>query len=73
MRLHTSCSELCERTADVILSEGHYLRHPMRLQNRVRKLPPGAIFRTNQKAVTPWTRFNVAYLLELVFAQCIRG
>lgn len=122
MMLHTSCSELCERTADVILSEGHFLRHLMRLQDRVREatagglrvldelgaevfcrpeqslylwarfpgiddtavltrevqgrgvtLAPGAIFQTNQKAVTPWTRLNVAYLQEPVFAQCIRG
>lgn len=105
MMLHTSCSELCERTADVILSEGHFLRHLMRLQDRVREATagglrvldelgaevfcrpeqslylwarfpriddtavltrevqgrgvtraPGAIFQTNQKTVTPWTR-----------------
>ena len=114
MMLHTSCSELCERTADVILSEGHFLRHLMRLtagglrvldelgaevfcrpeqslylwarfpgiedtavltrevQGRGVMLAPGAIFQTNQKAVTPWTRLNVAYLQEPVFGQCIR-
>ncbi|MGC7840747.1 PLP-dependent aminotransferase family protein [Pseudomonas sp. L7] len=121
MMLHTSCSELCERTADVILSEGHFLRHLMRLQDRVREatagglrvldelgaevfcrpeqslylwarfpgiddtavltrevqgrgvmLAPGAIFQTNQKAVTAWTRLNVAYLQEAVFIQCLR-
>ncbi|MCU1732657.1 MULTISPECIES: PLP-dependent aminotransferase family protein [unclassified Pseudomonas] len=121
MMLHTSCSELCERTVDVILGEGHFLRHLMRLQDRAREatfrglrvldelgaevfcrpeqslylwarfpgiddtasftrevqgkgvmLAPGAIFQTNQKGVTPWTRLNVAYLEEPVFADCIR-
>lgn len=33
----------------------------------------GAIFQTNQKAVTPWTLLNVAFLQEPVFAQCIRA
>ncbi|WP_175650424.1 aminotransferase-like domain-containing protein [Pseudomonas sp. Marseille-P9899] len=121
MMLHTSCSELCERTVDVILGEGHFLRHLMRLQDRAREatfrglevldelgaevfcrpeqslylwarfpgiddtasftrevqgkgvmLAPGAIFQTNQKGVTPWTRLNVAYLQDPVFADCIR-
>ncbi|MFJ7004983.1 hypothetical protein [Pseudomonas putida] len=35
--------------------------------------PAGKIFQTNQKAVTPWTRLNVAYLQEPVFAPCIRA
>jgi len=35
--------------------------------------PARKIFQTNQKAVTPWTRLNVAYLQEPVFAQCIRA
>lgn len=122
MMLHTSCSELCERTVEVILGEGHFLRHLMRLQDRVGEatarglevldglgaevfcrpeqslylwarfpgiadtavltrevqakgvmLAPGAIFQTDQKAVVPWTRLNIAYLGEAVFAGCIRG
>ncbi|ACO79762.1 regulatory protein GntR [Azotobacter vinelandii CA] len=122
MLLHTSSSELCERTVDVILSEGHFLRHLTRLQDRVREatlhglnvldelgvevfcrpeqslylwarfpgvwdsslftqevqaqgltLAPGAIFKTDQKAPTPWTRLNVAYVGEPLFAQCIRS
>lgn len=36
MLLHTSTSELCERTVDVILMEGHFLRHLTRLQERLR-------------------------------------
>lgn len=36
MLLHTSSSEFCERTVDVILGEGHFLRHTIRLQERVR-------------------------------------
>ena len=35
MLLHTSSSELCERTVDVILTEGHFLRHLIRLQERL--------------------------------------
>lgn len=35
MLLHTSSSELCERTMDVILTEGHFLRHLIRLQERL--------------------------------------
>jgi DNA-binding transcriptional MocR family regulator len=36
MLLHTSTSEFCERTVDVILGEGHFLRHLVRLQERLR-------------------------------------
>ena len=36
MLLHTSTSELCERTVDVILTEGHFLRHLIRLQERLK-------------------------------------
>lgn len=36
MLLHTSSSEFCERTVDVILTEGHFLRHLIRLQERLR-------------------------------------
>ena len=36
MLLHTSSSEFCERTVDVILGEGHFLRHLTRLQERLR-------------------------------------
>ncbi|BAN55007.1 GntR family transcriptional regulator [Pseudomonas putida] len=43
------------------------------VQGRGVMLAPGAIFQTNQKAVTPWTLLNVAFLQEPVFAQCIRA
>jgi len=33
--IHVSSSEYCERTVDVILSEGHYQRHLARLRNRM--------------------------------------
>lgn len=33
--IHVSSSEYCERTIDVILSEGHYLRHLARLRSRL--------------------------------------
>ena len=33
--IHGSSSEYCERTVDVILSEGHYQRHVNRLQERL--------------------------------------
>ncbi|MFP3548289.1 aminotransferase class I/II-fold pyridoxal phosphate-dependent enzyme, partial [Rhizobium sp. SIMBA_035] len=35
MLLHTSSSEFCERVVDVILTEGHFLRHLIRLQERL--------------------------------------
>jgi DNA-binding transcriptional MocR family regulator len=37
MLLHTSSSEFCERTMDVILTEGHFLRHLIRLQERLKE------------------------------------
>lgn len=36
MLLHTSSSEFCERVVDVILTEGHFLRHLIRLQERLK-------------------------------------
>lgn len=36
MLLHTSSSEFCERVVDVILQEGHFLRHLVRLQERAK-------------------------------------
>lgn len=35
MLIHVSSSEYCERTLDVILSEGHYNRHAARLRDRL--------------------------------------
>jgi len=35
MLVHVSSSEYCERTLDVILSEGHYSRHAARLRDRL--------------------------------------
>lgn len=67
MMLHTSCSELCERTADVILSEGHFLRHLMRLQDRVREATAGGlrvldelgaeVFCRPEQSLYLWARF----------------
>lgn len=37
MLLHTSSSEFCERTVDVVLMEGHFLRHQLRLQERLKE------------------------------------
>lgn len=36
MLLHTSSSEFSERIVDVILAEGHFLRHQIRLQERLK-------------------------------------
>ena len=35
MLVHVSSSEYCERTLDVILSEGHFNRHTARLRDRL--------------------------------------
>lgn len=41
--IHVSSSEYCERTVDVILSEGHYQRHLNRLQTRLGEATRNAI------------------------------
>ncbi|HBO1215098.1 TPA: PLP-dependent aminotransferase family protein [Pseudomonas aeruginosa] len=121
MVLHNSGAEYSERTVEVILSEGHFLRHLSRLQDRLRQatanglqlldelgaqvfcrpeqslylwarfpgiddantltrhclgqgvmLAPGAIFSTQPKSPSPWTRLNVAYLNDPLFSKSIR-
>lgn len=37
MLIHVSSSEYCERTLDAIVSDGHFLRHTNRLQERLRR------------------------------------
>ncbi|MDR5773500.1 MULTISPECIES: PLP-dependent aminotransferase family protein [unclassified Caballeronia] len=37
MLTHVSSSEYCERTLDAIVSDGHFLRHTNRLQDRLRR------------------------------------
>lgn len=41
--IHVSGSEHCERTVDVILSEGHYQRHLNRLRDRLRAATQSAV------------------------------
>ncbi|WP_095162794.1 PLP-dependent aminotransferase family protein [Pseudomonas sp. Irchel 3F5] len=67
MLLHTSSSELCERTVDVILTEGHFLRHSIRLQERLQAATTGAlqmldeigaeVFARPQQSLYLWVRF----------------
>lgn len=40
--IHVSSSEYCERTVDVMLSEGHYQRHLTRLRSRLGEATEGA-------------------------------
>lgn len=40
--IHVSSSEYCERTVDVMLSEGHYQRHLKRLRGRLGEATAGA-------------------------------
>lgn len=40
--IHVSSSEYCERTVDVMLSEGHYQRHLIRLRRRLGEATDGA-------------------------------
>lgn len=40
--IHVSSSEYCERTVDVMLSEGHYQRHLTRLRSRLEAATEGA-------------------------------
>lgn len=41
--IHVSSSEYCERTVDVILSEGHYQRHIARLRERITEATTKAV------------------------------
>lgn len=41
--IHVSSSEYCERTVDVILSEGHYQRHLARLRDRITEATAQAV------------------------------
>ena len=41
--IHVSSSEYCERTVDVILSEGHYQRHLARLRDRITEATTKAV------------------------------
>lgn len=41
--IHVNSSEYCERTVDVILSEGHYQRHLTRLRNRITEATSKAV------------------------------
>lgn len=41
--IHVSSSEYCERTVDVILSEGHYQRHLSRLRDRITEATSKAV------------------------------
>lgn len=41
--IHVSSSEYCERTVDVILSEGHYQRHLARLRDRITEATAKAV------------------------------
>ncbi|ALI09771.1 MULTISPECIES: PLP-dependent aminotransferase family protein [Pseudomonas] len=67
MLLHTSSSELCERTVDVVLMEGHFLRHLIRLQERVKSATAAAlqmldemgaeVFCRPEQSLYLWARF----------------
>ena len=43
MLTHVSSSEYCERTLEVILSEGHFLRHTNRMQDKLRRATASGI------------------------------
>lgn len=67
MLLHTSSSELCERTVDVILMEGHFLRHLIRLQERLKEATAAGlrmldeigveVFCRPEQSLYVWARF----------------
>jgi DNA-binding transcriptional MocR family regulator len=120
MLTHVSSSEYCERTLDAIVSDGHFLRHTNRLQERLKRatatgvealtrlnatifkvsdqslylwarlpdrddsiafakdmlekhviLAPGTIFSAHANNVSPWFRFNVAYLSDPRFEKAL--
>jgi DNA-binding transcriptional MocR family regulator len=65
--IHVSSSEYCERTVDVMLSEGHYQRHLSRLRRRLGQATEGAralfesvgahIFAKNDQSLFVWASF----------------
>lgn len=67
MLLHTSSSEFCERTVDVILEEGHFLRHLVRLQARLKAATTAGlqlldeigaeVFSRPEQSLYLWARF----------------
>lgn len=67
MLLHTSSSEFCERTVDVILGEGHFLRHLVRLQERLKDATQAGlamldgigaeVFSRPEQSLYLWARF----------------
>lgn len=120
MLTHVSSSEYCERTLEVILSEGHFLRHTTHLQDKLRRatangiralerlgatlyrpseqslylwarlpgqdnsielaramleqsviLAPGAVFSPQGDKLSPWCRYNVAYLEDARFVKAL--
>ncbi|MDR6393656.1 aminotransferase-like domain-containing protein [Herbaspirillum seropedicae] len=67
MLVHMSSSEYCERTLDVILSDGHFSRHTARLRERLAQATEQAraqleglgaeLFCAPQQAMYLWARF----------------
>ncbi len=65
--IHVSSSEYCERTVDVMLSEGHYQRHLTRLRARLGEASTTAmalfdslgaeVFARSQQTLYVWTAF----------------
>jgi DNA-binding transcriptional MocR family regulator len=66
MLTHVSSSEYCERTLEVILSEGHFLRHTNRMQDKLRRATAAGIkaleevgatiYRASEQSLYLWAR-----------------
>ena len=66
MLTHVSSSEYCERTLEVILSEGHFLRHTADMQDKLRRATAAGIkalrqmdatiFRESEQSLYLWAR-----------------
>jgi DNA-binding transcriptional MocR family regulator len=83
--IHVSSSEYCERTVDVMLSEGHYQRHLTRLRARLGEASTAAmalfdsvgaeVFTRNPQTLYVWTAFpgvsNSIKLAEALLPQNI--
>ncbi|MDR5761421.1 PLP-dependent aminotransferase family protein [Caballeronia sp. LZ035] len=81
MLTHVSSSEYCERTLDAILSDGHYLRHTNRLQERLKRATANGvdiltglgaeIFKVSDQSLYLWARFpgrddSIAFASEML-------
>ncbi len=81
MLTHVSSSEYCERTLDAIVSDGHFLRHTNRLQDRLKRATATGVealtrvnattFKVSEQSLYLWARLlrrddSIAFAREML-------